>query len=55
MALNFGSFLAGFARQGTADFEREEVAVSNLVAKSFDKWLVDGPAAHKAQRARKEI
>jgi len=53
MALNFGSFLAGFARQGTADFEREEVAVSNLVAKSFDKWLVDGPAAHKAQRARK--
>jgi len=54
MALNFGSFVAGFARQGTADFEREETMVSNLVSKSFDKWLVDGPAAHKAQRARKK-
>ena len=54
MALNFGSFIAGFAKQGTADFEREETMVSNLVSKSFDKWLVDGPAAHKAQRARKK-
>ena len=44
MALNFGSFVAGFARQGTADFEREETMVSNLVSKSFDKWLVDGQA-----------
>ena len=54
MALNFGSFVAGFAKQGTADFEKEETMVSNLVSKSFDKWLVDGPAAHKAQRARKK-
>ena len=54
MALNFGSFLAGFAKQGTADFEKKEQEVSALVSKSFDKWLIEGPAAHKAQRARKK-
>ena len=54
MALNFGSFLAGVAKQGTADFEKKEQEVSALVSKSFDKWLIEGPAAHKAQRARKK-
>ena len=54
MALNFGSFLAGFAKQGTADFEKKEQEVSALVSKSFDKWLIEGPAAHKAQKARKK-
>ena len=53
MALNFGSFLAGFAKQGTADFEKKEQEVSALVSKSFDKWLIEGPAAVKAQKARK--
>ena len=41
MALNFGSFLAGFAKQGTADFEKKEQEVSALVSKSFDKWLIE--------------
>lgn len=54
MALNFGSFIAGFAKQGTADFDEKEKEVSALVGRSFDKWLTEGPAAAKAQRARKK-
>ena len=54
LGLHLGSALAGFAKQGTADFDEKEREIGALVSKSFDKWLVEGPAAAKAQRARKK-
>jgi len=54
MSIDFGSILGGFAEQGVKDFDKAEERMGKLVEKTFDKWLVDGPANFKAHVSKKK-
>ena len=54
LGLDLGSVLGGFAAEGTEYFDEKEKAIEGLISKSWDKWLIDGPANFKAHVAQKK-
>ena len=54
LGLDLGSVLGGFAAEGTEYFDEKEKAIESLISKSWDKWLIDGPANFKAHVAQKK-
>ena len=54
LGLDLGSALGGFAAEGIEYFDEKEKAIEGLISKSWDKWLIDGPANFKAHVAQKK-